>query len=53
MDLCDMHIEFARPAGATHQPPVNNWQSQLESEPRVNATLYRSRIDEGRIYRGP
>ena len=45
MDLCDMHIEFARTADATHQPPINNWQTQLESEAGVDTALKRSRIN--------
>ena len=52
MDLCHMHIEFSRPADATHQPPVNNWQAQLESETSVNTALYCSRINQGQIHRG-
>lgn len=52
MDLCDVHIEFARPADATHQPPINNWQAQLESEAGVNTALNRSRINQGQIHRG-
>jgi len=45
MDLRDMHIEFARPADATHQPPINNRQAQPKSQARVDTTLNGSSVN--------